>query len=141
MAAATAASSAVQAADRRAPNELTLTNSVLQIPAHANFPLAKKIDLGKGKSILVQFPFELRDVLVSDPDTVDAVVQSSNRVFLIGKKVGASNAFFFDAKGQQVLTIEVVIGADLSTLDDLLRRLVPASRIHSELAGGAIVLT
>ena len=39
--------------------------------------------------MLVQFPFELKDVLVSDPDKVDAVVQSSNRVFLIAKKARA----------------------------------------------------
>ena len=55
----------------------------------ANFPLAKRATLGSGKSLLVQFPFELKDVLVADPDKVDAVVQSSNRVFLIAKKVRA----------------------------------------------------
>jgi pilus assembly protein CpaC len=38
--------------------------------------------MGTNKSVLVQFPFELRDVLVSAPDIVDAVVQSSDRVFL-----------------------------------------------------------
>ena len=44
---------------------------------------------------------------------MDAVVQSSNRVFLIAKKVGQTNAFFFDTKGEQVLTLEVSVGADL----------------------------
>jgi pilus assembly protein CpaC len=62
-------------------------------------------------------------------------------VFLIGKKVGSSNAFFFDTKGQQILTLEVQIGADLGALESLLGRLVPGSNIHTELAGGAIVLT
>ena len=61
----------------------------------------------------MQFPFELRDVLVSDPEKVDAVVQSSNRVFLIAKKLGQTNAFFFDTKGQQILTLEIAVGADL----------------------------
>ena len=55
----------------------------------------------------MQFPFELKDVLVSDPDKVDAVVQSSNRVFLIAKRLGETNAFFFDTKGQQILTLEI----------------------------------
>jgi pilus assembly protein CpaC len=115
--------------------------SVLNIPANANFPLGMKLDMGKGKSVLVQFPFDLRDVLVADPETVDAVVQSSNRVFLIAKKIGSSNAFFFDSKGQQVLTLEVLIGADHGSLEELLRRLIPGSQIKSELAGGAVVLT
>ncbi len=49
----------------------------------------------------------LKDVLVSDPDVLDAVVQSSDRVFLIAKKAGQTNAFFFDEYGQQLLTLEV----------------------------------
>ena len=135
------ATTAKSADRRRDADDLLITNSVLHVPGRANFPLTKKVDLGKGKSLLVQFPFELKDVLVADPETVDAVVQSSNRVFLIAKKVGMTNAFFFDSKGQQVLTLEIVIGSDLATLDGLLRRLVPGSNIKSELAGGAIVLT
>lgn len=116
-------------------------NSVLQIPARGPFPMTTKVSLGASKSLLVQFPFELRDVLVSDPEKLDAVVQSSNRVFLIAKKVGQTNAFFFDAHGKQILTLEVSVGADLSALDDLIRRFVPGSSVKSEMAGNAIVLT
>ena len=57
-------------------------------PANAAFPLSKRIDLGVGRSIVVQFPVPLKDVLVSDPTMLDAVVQSSDRVFLIAKKTG-----------------------------------------------------
>ena len=116
-------------------------DSVLRIPANAAFPLSKRIDLGVGRSIVVQFPVPLKDVLVSHPGVLDAVVQSSDRVFLIAKKAGQTNAFFFDEYGQQILTLEVAIGADLSSLDQLLTRLIPGSNIHSEIAGRAIVLT
>ena len=116
-------------------------NSVLQISARGPFPMTTNVSLGSGKSLLVQFPFELRDVLVSDPEKLDAVVQSSNRVFLIAKKVGQTNAFFFDTNGRQVLTLEVSVGADLSALDDLIKRFVPGSSVKSEMAGNAIVLT
>ena len=115
--------------------------SVLSIPANAAFPLAKRIDLGVGRSIVVQFPIPLKDVLVSDPQLMDAVVQSSDRVFLIAKKSGQTNAFFFDEYGQQILTLEVSVGADLTALDDLLRRLIPGSNIHGEIAGNALILT
>ena len=114
---------------------------MLRIPGNAAFPLSKRIDLGVGRSIVVQFPVPLKDVLVSDPTMLDAVVQSSDRVFLIAKKTGQTNAFFFDEYGQQILTLEVAIGADLSALDQLLGRLIPGSNVHSEIAGRAIVLT
>jgi pilus assembly protein CpaC len=116
-------------------------HSVLQVPARGNFPLAKRVSVGLGKSLLVQFPFELKDVLVSDPEKVDAVVQASNRVFLIAKKLGQTNAFFFDTKGQQILTLEIDVGADLKSLDGILRRFVPGSNIVAEMAGSSAVLS
>jgi pilus assembly protein CpaC len=102
---------------------------------------SKRLLLGKGKSVLVEFSRELRDVLVGDPDKVDAVVQTSSRVFMIAKKTGSTNAFFFDSAGEQILTLELVVGADLSALDELLVRLVPGSTVKSELVGSAVVLT
>jgi pilus assembly protein CpaC len=122
-------------------NDDVAQQSLLVIPARADFPLSRRISMGANKSVLVQFPFELRDVLVSSPDIVDAVVQSSNRVFLIGKKIGQANAFFFDARGQQLLTLEINVGADLKGLDGLLMRYVPGSKIQVEMAGHAAVLS
>lgn len=119
----------------------TVQNSVLQIPARGPFPMTTNVSVGVSKSLLVQFPFELRDVLVADPEKMDAVVQASNRVFLIAKKVGQTNAFFFDTQGRQVLTLQVSVGADLSALDDLIRRFVPGTSVKTEMAGNAIVLT
>ncbi len=116
-------------------------HSVLTVPSRANFPLAKRVSIGVSKSLLVQFPFELKDVLVSDPDKLDAVVQTSNRIFLIAKKLGQTNAFFFDSKGQQILTLEISIGADLKGLDGILKRLVPGSNILADMAGNSAVLT
>ncbi len=116
-------------------------DSVLRIPGNAAFPLTKRVDLGVGRSLIVQFPVPLKDVLVSDPAVLDAVVQSSDRVFLIAKGTGQTNAFFFDEYGQQILSLEVAIGADLSALDSLITRLIPGSNVRSEIAGRALVLT
>ena len=54
-----------------------------------------------GRSI-VELPWELRDVVVSDPSILDVVVQSSNRAYLVGKQYGQSNAFFFDVNGERI---------------------------------------
>ncbi len=68
-------------------------------------------------------------------------MQSSNRVFLIGKKLGQTNAFFFDTKGQQILTLEVRRSAPTSggARRRLLKRFVPGSNIKTEMAGSAVV--
>jgi len=142
LAACTAATGYANELERRGKPTLEVSrDSVLRIPANASFPLTKRLGLGVGNSLAVQFPVPLKDVLISDPQILDAVVQSSNRVFLIAKKAGQTNAFFFDEHGQQILTLVVAVGADLSALDSLLRRLIPGSNVRSEIAGNAIILT
>lgn len=115
--------------------------SVMTIPSEATFPLTKRVSLASGKSLMIQFPVPLKDVLVSDPIKADAVVQSSDRVFLIAKQLGQTNAFFFDETGERILTLEISIGADLSSLEKLLARLIPGSSIKIESAGKAMILT
>ena len=131
-----------QQASSRSPivSETTADASVLDIPARSTFPIYKKITLGVGRSMMVQFPMELRDVMVADPSKVDAVVQTSDRVFLVAKGAGSTNAFFFDANGAQIMSLEISVGSDLSALDNLLKRLLPLSSIKTDLAGTAIVL-
>jgi pilus assembly protein CpaC len=128
------------AASAKGMNEVSEDGTMLTISARSNFPIQKKISIGVGRSLMIQFPMELRDVMIADPAKADALVQSSDRVFLVAKGPGTTNAFFFDAQGQQIMTMEIVIGADLSGLDSLLKRLLPSSSIKSELAGASIVL-
>lgn len=125
----------ISAADR-----IVVQNSTLRIPPGGPFPIAKTVQMGVSKSLMVQFPTRLRDVLVSDPNRVDAIVQSSDRVFLLAKQAGQVNAFFFGENGDQILTLEITVGVDLTSLDDMLRRMLPGSNIRSEIAGNAVVL-
>ena len=47
--------------------------------------IRKNIKIGLGKSVLLEFPRGVRDVMVSKPVAVDAVELSSNRVFLLAR--------------------------------------------------------
>lgn len=115
--------------------------SVLRISEREGFPIHRGIKLGRNKSMLIEMPRELRDVIVSNPEIMDTVVQHSNRVYLIGKKVGQSNAFFFDANGEQIAVFEVSIEHDTAVLDALFRRLIPGSTIKSEMLNETVILT
>lgn len=115
--------------------------SSLRIGAHEALPQSRDIKLALNKAMVIELPRDLRDVMVSAPDFMDAVVQSSNRVHLIGKQIGQSNVFFFDTTGEKILTLEVSIDPDTSVLDSLLKRLIPGSNISSEVLHGTIILT
>ena len=107
----------------------------------SELPLTKRVTLGRNKAMVIDMPRDLRDVMVSAPEIMDAVIQSTNRVHLIGKKTGQSNAFFFDANGEQILTLEIVIDEDTSTLDALLNRLIPGANVKSEILNETVILT
>ena len=73
----------------------------LRIRAGGAGPHSQHIDLGINKAIIVELPEDARDVLVSNPDVVDAVVRTPRQVYVVGMKAGPSNAFFFAANGKQ----------------------------------------
>jgi pilus assembly protein CpaC len=115
--------------------------SVLNIAANARLPMSKTVTLARNKSMLVTVPRDLRDVIVSNPEMVDAVVQTSNRVYLIGKKNGQANVFLFDTNGERMLTLEIQVEQDTKPLDQLLARLVPGSMIKTEVLNDTLILT
>jgi pilus assembly protein CpaC len=110
-----------------------------------------RIDLGGGaasrsivlplnKAAIVELPTAASDVLVSQPSIVDAVIRSSQRVYLLGLTVGQTNAFFFDGDGRQILNLEIQVERDVDALSDLLSRLMPDSRITVEAINDNVVL-
>jgi pilus assembly protein CpaC len=118
-----------------------MQSSVLRITSADALPQSRAVRIGRNKSLLVELPLELRDVMVSAPEIVDAVVQSSNRVHLIAKKIGQSNAFFFDSNGEQILTLEISVEQDTAVLDALLQRLLPGASVKSEILNDTVILT
>ncbi len=116
--------------------------SIIRITSRDTLPVTKAIRIGRSKSVLVELPRDLRDVVISAPEVVDAVVQTANRVHLIGKgRPGQANAFFFDSNGVQILTLEISVEHDTAVLESLYRRLLPGSNIKAEMLNETVILT
>ncbi|MEL6789396.1 MAG: type II and III secretion system protein family protein [Pseudomonadota bacterium] len=101
---------------------------------------SKSIILPLNKAAIVNLPSSAADVLVSQPSIVDAVVRSSRRVYLLGLSVGETNAFFFDNQGRQILNLEIRVERDMDAITDLLRRLMPDSRITLDAINDNVVI-
>ncbi len=117
------------------------SQSVLRLPANIALPASRTVTIGLNKSMIVELPRDVRDVLVSDPKKLDAVVHTGRRAYLIGVAVGQANVFFFAKDGQQMLTLEVRIERDLSAVSKMLHRLLPGSNIKLEAVNDNVVLT
>ena len=95
--------------------------------------------LGVGKSIVVDLPRDIKDVLVADPKIANAVIRSSQRAYIIGAAVGQTNVVFFDADGQQVASYDIAIKRDLNGVRAALKQALPGVQIEG--VGDGVILT
>ncbi len=94
-----------------------------------------------GKSAIIDLPAEARDILVSNPQIADATVRTARRAYVIGRALGQTNIFFFDASGRQIANVEIRVEPDVTPLNEMLRRQSPDSRIVAEAMNASVVLT
>jgi pilus assembly protein CpaC len=101
----------------------------------------QRLTLPLDKAAVVQLDTDARDVLVSNPDLVDAVVRTPRRIFLLATKVGQTNAFFFDGEGKQILALDIRVEKDVVDLAGLMKASMPNSSILVQALNDSVVLT
>jgi pilus assembly protein CpaC len=97
--------------------------------------------LGIGKSVVIDFPNDVKDVLVGDPKIANAVVRSPQRAYIIGSAVGQTNVVFFDAAGQQIASYDIAVKRDLNGVRAALKQTLPNAGIQIEGVGEGVMLT
>jgi pilus assembly protein CpaC len=102
---------------------------------------ARPVALGVGKSMVIDLPRDIKDVLVADPKIANAVVRSAQRAYIIGAAVGQTSIVFFDSTGQQIAAYDIAVTRDLNGLRTALKQLLPNSDIHIEGVGEGVVLS
>ncbi len=70
---------------------------------------ARFLELGFNKSVAIDLPRDVREVLVADPKTVTVVVRTMRRVYITGAVMGNTNVFFYDDGGRQIAALDVCV--------------------------------
>ena len=102
---------------------------------------ARFLALGIGKSVVIDLPRDIKDVLVADPKIATAVVRSAQRAYIIGAAVGQTNIVFFDSAGQQIAAYDIAVKRDLNGVRAALRQLLPNADIQIEGLGDGVMLS
>jgi pilus assembly protein CpaC len=102
---------------------------------------ARFLALGIGKSIVIDLPRDIKDVLVADPKIANAVVRSAQRAYIIGAAVGQTNIVFFDAAGQQIAAYDIAVKRDLNGVRAALKQTLPNADIQIEGVGDGVMLS
>ena len=102
---------------------------------------ARFLSLGIGKSIVIDLPRDIKDVLVADPKIANAVVRSAQRAYIIGAAVGQTNIVFFDSAGQQIAAYDIAVKRDLNGVRAALKASLPNADIQIDGLGDGVILT
>ena len=102
---------------------------------------AQFVPLGVGKSIVVDLPSDIKDVLVADPRIANAVVRTARRAYIIGVAVGQTNVYFFDAEGRQIMGFDIAVKRDLNGIRAAIKQVLPNADISVEGMADGIMLS
>jgi len=99
------------------------------------------VPLGVGKSVVVDLPRDVKDVLVADPKVANAVIRTARRAYLIGVGVGQTNIYFFDAEGRQLAGFDIAVTKDLNGMRGILKQMFPEGNVHVEALADGVMLS
>ena len=120
--------------------------------AEGNFPsqvhvaagenaIGRILNVGVGRSVVINLAEDAADVLVSNPEIADAVLRTPRRIFVIGNSAGQSRLVLFSRSGRELASFDLRVEKDTSDLTRIIRKLMPGTRIHAESVNGSVILS
>ncbi|MGJ8527490.1 type II and III secretion system protein family protein [Maritalea sp.] len=100
-----------------------------------------RIELGKNKSLVIELPADVKEMVVSNPGVVNGVMRSKRRAIIQSTELGEANVLFLNAHGAPIAVIDVTVRQSSKGLEASIRRLVPNSSISVENFNGKLVLS
>lgn len=117
----------------------THSGAMIQTPGQS--VKTQSVILPYSKSTVVELPSPMMDVIVSNPDIVEAVVHTAHRTVLIGKQPGQTNAYFYGHDGQELLNLEIRVERDIGGLKALIAQHVPGASVEVQAVNNNLLLT
>ncbi|MGJ8564936.1 MAG: type II and III secretion system protein family protein [Alphaproteobacteria bacterium] len=116
-------------------------NHTIKVQSPGQSATSKSIVIPFSKSTVVELPTEMMDVIVSNPDIVEAMVHTSHRTVLIGKKTGQTNAYFYGHNGKEILSLEIRVERDINGLKDLIKQHANGAEVEVQAVNDNLLLT
>ena len=100
----------------------------------------RRLQMGVGKSVIVDLPAEANEIFVGDPKVANAIVRSARRLYIDAIANGQTSIFALDKSGRQIVVLEISVGRDVGELSDLLRAAIPGNDIQVKTVADSIIL-
>lgn len=103
----------------------------------AAYGATRKVELDLNKSVIIDLPAGVGEVVVSQPSIAGAIMRSRTRAIVQGMTGGDTNIFFLDDAGRTIQVLDVRVIEEPSqignALEAALARVIPGSNIKVEL--------
>lgn len=103
------------------------------------FGSTQQVSLKLNKSMLVDLPVDVQEVIVSQPGVANAILRSKRRAIIQALGAGDTNIFFMDASGRTILVLDVSTkgtnnesSSVTAVLRDTFDKVIPNSKIDVE---------
>lgn len=105
-------------------------------PAEGNLIL-----MSIGASRVINLQGQMTDVIVADPSVADVHVRSQNQLYILAKAPGETAVTVTTSGGRTLYAATVRVGANLTSIDQMLRLAMPEADITVSKMNGLILLT
>ncbi len=102
---------------------------------------SQRLNLGVGRSVIVNLPRDAAEIFVGNPRVANAVVRSPRTLYVIATAGGQTTIFAMDKSGAQIARVEVSVGRDIAELSRILKTALPRSEVVPRTVNDTIILT
>ncbi|SIO11923.1 pilus assembly protein CpaC [Parasphingorhabdus marina DSM 22363] len=101
-----------------------------------------RISLAVSRGKLVTLPAAVEDVFIAENGIADVQVRSPRQLYIFGKRSGETSFYATNAAGRVVYSAEIaVIGAEISSIDQMLSLAMPSADIAVSTTNNFVLLT
>ena len=101
----------------------------------------KSLQLGVGRSMIVELPEDAQEIFVGDPKIANAIVRSARRIYITTLAAGQTTVFALGRERPQDRGVRDHGRARRRRTARLLEAAIPDNDIHVRTVGGSIILT
>lgn len=101
-----------------------------------------RISLAVSRGKLITLPAPIEDIFIAENGIADVQVRSPRQLYIFGKKSGETSFYATNAAGRVVYSAEIaVIGAEISSIDQMLSLAMPSADIAVSTTNNFVLLT
>ncbi|MDP9085153.1 MAG: type II and III secretion system protein family protein, partial [Pseudomonadota bacterium] len=104
------------------------------------YGVTRRLQMGVGKSMIVDLPADASEIFVGDPTVANAIVRSARRLYIDAMANGQTSIFALGKDGRKMVVFEISVGRDIGALSELLRVAIPGNQIQVKTVADSLIL-